>query len=206
MTRSRDLANLGDNSSKLEQQGLVQLVASSVTKGASGSASVNSKGVVTFSGTEFISLNSVFSSSYTIYKLLINLDSNSADATIYLKMRSGTTDASGSNYNLGRDQINRTGAAITSVAQNDVNTGFSLGQVDGQIPGHYLGVDITLHYPFVTSTTLMNYVGTYIGTDSNVYSSAGAGLHTPATSYDGVSLIASSGTITGNILVYGYNQ
>ena len=208
MGRARDLANILSSSGNValdNELGLSLITPTSIAV-TSGSGLISTTGTVSFTSASAISLNNVFSSTYTIYKLLINLDSNSADATIYLKMRSGTTDASGANYNLGRDQINRTGSAITSVAQNDVSTGFSLGQVDGQIPGHYLGVEITLHYPFVTNTTLMNYVGTYIGTDSNVYSSAGAGLHTPFTSYDGVSLIASSGTITGTISVYGYRK
>ncbi len=208
MGRARDLANILSSSGNValdSEMGLALITPTSIAA-TGGSGSIGTTGVVSFTSASAISLNSVFSSNYTIYKLLINLDSNSADATIYLKVRSDTTDASGSNYNLGRDQINRTGSGITSVAQNDVNTGFNIGQVDGQIPGHYFGADITLHYPFVTSTTLMNYVGTYIGTDSNVYSSAGAGLHTPATSYNGVSLIASSGTITGTISVYGYRN
>ena len=81
MSRARDLASLGDNTSKLEQQGLVQIVPSSITKGASGSASVDSKGNVTFSGTESVRFNSVFSSSYqnyfAVYQILMKYIDNS---------------------------------------------------------------------------------------------------------------------------------
>jgi hypothetical protein len=158
----------------------------------------------TFSAVSSQAVNTIFSNAYTNYKVLVTINSNSLDATIFLKLRSGTTDDS-SNYNYGRDAINRTGAAITSVVGNGLTTGFNLGLVDGGVVHPFFGVDLTLFNPFAARYTTLNYVGAYIDTTGNLFGSAGGGHHTLNTSWDGINLIASAGTITGAISVYGFN-
>jgi len=150
------------------------------------------------------SVNDVFSATYTNYKVLITINTNSADATIFLKLRNGVTDDS-TNYNYGRDLINRTGGAISSVVGSGLTTGFNLGQVDNSPALAFFGVDLNLFNPFQARYTTLNYVGHHIDTVGALFGSAGGGCHTLGNAWDGINLIASAGSITGAISVYGYN-
>lgn len=200
MTRSRDLASLGDNSSKLEQQGLIQVIASSVTKGASGSASVDSKGVVTFSGTESISLNGIFTSTYDNYKVLGNLSLSNTTANLLMRYRDSGTDQSSAYYTggmvaftggagafgTGTGATTQTSITLSLNLNNETAVSFSLDVMQPQIS------DTTPTFGFSkrrnSRIDIVNY-NYYFGE-----------------SYDGFTILPSAGTITGNIQVYGYNK
>jgi hypothetical protein len=194
MTRARDLASLGDNTSKLEQQGMVQVIASSVTKGASGSASVDSKGNVTFSGTESISLNGVFSSTYENYRITFYSGSASS-VVVNMRLRVSGSDATGSNYAWA---IYKNAYTTSGSADGATGTAFVLG---------FTGVAATnfsydIFQPFSTIRT--QYLGSHV-TSADVWTGSG-GSHTLANSYDGFTLFPPSGTFSGTVRVYGYNQ
>jgi hypothetical protein len=158
-----------------------------------------------FSGVANQAVSSIFTASYDNYRMLINITSNTADATIFLKLRSGTTDNSATSYNIGRATVDR-GAVRGEVGQNDQTTGWNIGEVDLGVVGHYYGAGIDLHQPNLTRPTIINYLGHYIATNGSLIGSSGAGFHGVSSAFDGVNLIASSGNITGTIQIFGYNQ
>jgi hypothetical protein len=158
-----------------------------------------------FSGVASQAINP-FSATYDVYRLLINITACTADAVIYLKMRSGSTDASSDAYQIGRATVTRTGT-LANDAQNDSTLGWYIGGVDFAVPNtHGFGCVIDLHLPFAVDDTILNYVGHYISSTGAIIGSSGAGAHFLTTSYDGVNLITSAGNITGSISVYGYNK
>ena len=199
MTRARDLANLGDNTSKLEQASLIQIVATSVAKGASGSASVDSKGNVTFSGTESISVNGVFSSTYDAY--YITFAATATGLSSYRNRLSGT-DASGATdyqfqykgtYGAGTDLSGgSTGASSVNYFGN-VNSGTQI-----------IYTQFWLNNVAKADVTTGNLMTLY-NDGSNRHARTGNLWHTLSTAYDGFSII-NSGTMSGTIRVYGHNQ
>jgi hypothetical protein len=196
MTRARDLASLGDNTSKLEQQGMVKIVPSSVAVG-SGTGSVDSLGNVTFTTVSSVSLNDVFSSTYENYMVVLNVISSAADNIIRLRLRASGSDASGSDYTSQALVIFSTtvsGSRITSASSLDIfrqDTSWN-------------GATSFIHKPNLATATQFN--------TSNAWSLEGAriglytGSHSLTTAYTGFSLIPATGTITGTLRVYGIAQ
>jgi hypothetical protein len=199
MTRARDLASLGDNTTKLEQQGLVQVIATSVTKGASGSASVDSKGNVTFSGTESISLNGIFNSTYDNYKIVCDFQAVTSDSDTSFRVRAAGTDLTSSNYVWGRYFVGAANSIPFGTGNNDSGTAFNIGSTT-TTAGQGGNIDIEVHAPMLARrTTIKSFsVGTAWGMTG--------GIVTNTTAYDGITIFLSGQNITGTIRVYGYNQ
>jgi hypothetical protein len=151
------------------------------------------------------SINDVFSATYENYRIILNITSTSADTTLFMKMRVGGSDNSGLLYSYGRGIFNRNGTSGVE-AGSDVSTGWAIGQADSVNTKHWMGTTIDMLMPFLTQVTAFNQVGTFLSTAASFFGTAGGGIHFADTSYDGFSIISSSGTITGTVSVYGYNK
>jgi len=158
-----------------------------------------------FSAVASQAVNTVFSSTYRNYRILFDITANTADATIYLKFRSSTTDNSTSYYyQLG--QFTESSTLTYAVAANQT-TGFSICEVDNNAPSaHYQGVSIDIFRPFEAAFTSGHLQASSISTTGALNGRQGALQHLQAVSYDGINIIASAGNITGAVQVYGYNQ
>lgn len=205
MTRSRDLANLGDNTSKLEQQGLVKIIPSSVAVG-SGTGSADSTGKVTFDGASTVSLNNVFSSTYTHYKIILDVTSVSSVTSpfIGLRLRSNGSDYSTGNHNYARFVANQAGGSAAS--GSTTFTYFLLGTVDDTAAG--FNYEITMFGPN-TSRNYKNIISHGVSDNHGpgaLYLDLVSGKVNITTSYDGFTiLLSAAGNITGTVTVYGFN-
>ena len=183
--------------------GLIQIVPTSIVKGASGSASVSAGGAVTFSGTESISLNGVFSSTYLAYKIVASLSAPSADNFFRIRLRASGTDSSASYFGT-KISINDSG---TTATYND-NNAASLGVFSMDAPNSdtVYSIFTEIINPFSTSKTtfFMNNNGVSQAGVFNAY--LGGGVHNVATSYDGFTLFPDAGNVTGSVRVYGYKN
>ena len=200
MTRARDLASLGDNTSQLEQASLIQTIPSSIAKGASGSASANSKGTVTFSGTESISLNGIFTSTYDNYKILGNLSLSNTTANLLMRYRNSGTDQSSAFYTggmvafaggtgafgTGTGATTQTTMTVSLNLNTETNVSFSLDVMQPKTD------ETTPMFGFSKRRNARIDIVSY-----NYYFGE---------SYDGFTILPGAGTITGNIQVYGYNK
>lgn len=150
-----------------------------------------------FSAVSIQSINNCFSSTYDNYMIAINIDSASADDYINVKLRLSGTDAS-SNYNFVRiAAYASTIFAATSTAQSSgVTLGISAVSGGGATNLYLFNPAKALPTYFDSQGNRKN--GTSIEIDSF------RGAHSSSTAYDGFSLIAGSGTITGKVKVYGY--
>jgi hypothetical protein len=180
--------------------GMKLVVPTSVAVG-SGSGSVSTQGTVTFSGASSISLNSCFSANYSNYKMILNITSFSANNYPVLRLRSGTTDNSSTNYNAAFIERASTGTTVTGYAGSS-STGFQLGYTVNN--GSFNTLE--LFSPFET-----DYTGYFnLSTSKNAtvsspnYVEYKAGTMSVTTPYDGCSIVAGSGTLTGTVRVYGY--
>jgi hypothetical protein len=163
----------------------------------SGGSSSASGGQITFTGVTSISLNGVFSSLYDNYQIILNAF-GSATFTAQLRLRVGGVD----NTTANSYSSQRLSARDTTPASGKVtSTSFDYS---------YLGTDDrdfstgNIARPFLAATTRITSSCTPTGTSLSLSDLAiFAGYHNQTTSYDGFTLTASTGNMTGTIRVYG---
>lgn len=157
----------------------------------------------TFSAASSVSINDVFNADYDNYKIIVDLSDLSADNTVRLKLRVSGSDAS-SDYYSAYNGIRIDGSAFT-FNENNVSTGTLITTGDSGNDNLYGFIgDIT--EPFLVKATKFYGISASSTSTGLIASLSGIGVHYVATSYTGFSLVASTGTITGSIKVYGYRN
>jgi hypothetical protein len=84
-------------------------------------------------------------------------------------------------------------------------TFWNIGDTDASTDGVYT-VSFDIANPFLALKTVTTYVSTSITGVGSLFSNAGGAWNSNATSYDGFSVSASSGNMSGTIYTYGYNK
>ena len=149
-----------------------------------------------------IVVSNCFSASYDVYKIYITAPTSvSANQELRMRLRTGSTSATGGNYYyLGYN-------ATTSGLNHDTNstqTSFIVSKTGSATPS-YSAIELTLLEPFAANTT--KFLTNIIGTDSSLATRRGfnfGGFHDVATSYESLEFVTDTGTITGGkIRVYG---
>ena len=188
MTKARDLASGGF--------GLVLIKPSSVVGGTD-----NGKGTVNFSGQTAVSLNGVFNSTYTNYKIIFHATGASANASITYRIRANGSDASGSNYyRAGTFNYNNSG---TVSPLNASGTSFNLVDILAAAPNRtFLTIEVS--QPNNATETMHTFFSAAQNSTSS-YAFQGMGLHDLTIAYDGFTILFSSSS-SGTISVYGYNK
>ena len=152
-----------------------------------------------FSGVASQSVNDVFTATYRNYKIILNVN-GSVDGTICrLKLRASGTDSSASYY-FGLAQTNSAGTVAGSNG-NNVTTGWTLTNIRNSATARNTA-DVTLYSPQLAIATNYTVTGAF-DNGAIVAGHAGGGTHDAGTAYDGFTLLASSGNITGVVYVYG---
>ena len=186
----------------LNAMGLKNVVPSSVVV-SGGSATTNSNGTVTFSGATSISLNDVFSSTYTNYQLNLVLTSASvADADIRTRLRVSGTDSSSSYYEGGTMQI----AGALSAINNLNITNWDLGRTHSAVePNAHASMNFKVFQPFAARPTTF-YTESISWNNNNTVTFRLGGFHSTLSSYTGITVFSSTGTFGGILSVYGYTN
>lgn len=181
--------------------GLIPIVPTSVDK-SGGTASTTSVGQVTFTGVAAISLNGVFSSNYRNYRLVVNTQAASAVMSVMVRFRtSGVDNTSNSYYQFW------TLKRISGVIQDNSGgpgTAYSIfGKAQSNTYGSYFG-DISSPNTTSQATTVTGLA--HGGDSTNSYNAFTTVLFDGTTAFDGISLYPSTGTFTGTVSIYGYND
>lgn len=152
------------------------------------------------SGTSVSSINidNCFSEKYSQYKIITNITSASATSYIMTRLRAGGTTESTSVYNTQYLYSSSSASAARNTAdtyfiQLNYNVASSSGVTLTEILNPYqskvtTGYSLRADRPETASIELVHYVA---GTDN-------------ANSYDGISVLPTTGTITGTVYIYGY--
>jgi hypothetical protein len=154
-----------------------------------------------FSGVASQSVNDVFSTTYTNYRVVANI-TFSTTAYLNVRMRVAGADNSSNEYVY----------IVTSVASNQsVENSGSNGLVSSFAEFTRQTVDSTvLAYdflnPFDTKNTVVLGSGVWNRSASLINGGWYNGILKNNTSYTGFTLIAQTGNITGTVSVYGYNK
>jgi len=152
-------------------------------------------GSATFTTQSSVSLDNCFSSTYDNY-VITGYCSSSAAASILGRLRASSTDAT-TNYAYAIDEIYLS-AGPSSVLS--ASTTSFLIQGTSSNPHSFVGFNYTIYKPFSASATFMNGMSTR---DQSLLTLRGGLQHSTASSYDGFTIFPGSGTITGQINVYG---
>lgn len=195
-TEVESLATYATQSYASTQPGSKLVVPTSVAVG-SGSGSVDTNGKVTFTTASSVSVNGCFTADYDNYRVIV-IGSSTAGSTTF-RFRTAGTDNSAASY-----QRQYLDATSTSVAGNRVTAQTSISSMELQQTANASVLVMDIHSPFLSQPTgLMNMTNLMT---TNIYVNLLSGAHTGNTSFDGFSIIQSSGTITGTIRVYGYKN
>ena len=153
--------------------------------------------VVNFSGSSTISVNGCFSSTYDNYRIMWNGLGSSA-GLLLMRMRSAGTDRTAADYAWWRNWYGSPGTGNGGVYGD---TSMTVASVDVA----YNGMSLDLFAPYLARYTTYTAQATQQGA-SYIYGITLAGNSTAASSFDGFSLVASAGTMTGSLQIYGYRK
>lgn len=179
--------------------GLVTMTPTSiVVAGAGSSASIQSDGSVDFSAATSLSLNGVFTSAHDNYVVVIRSVSAANTVNLNARLRAAGTDASGSNY--ARQYFSGDGTAI-GAARSTSQTSAPFSNTDAT---NRSGSTTHVYGPALAQPTAWRLVSANGFTSAYIQDEAAT--HSLSTSYDGITLITSSSSVTGNIVVFGYEE
>ena len=165
-----------------------------VSTGTGNSSSISTNGSVTFSTCATLSLNGVFSADYDNYMIVIR-NSTTANQRFDIRFRaSGTDNSTASSY---VNQYWFANGTSVSASRDTLTTGYFAGRGDTQRAGS-IGY---VYGPYLVQPTAWRsiFADDYLNASVADY----AGTHNQSTSYDGISFIATSGSFTGLVCVYG---
>jgi hypothetical protein len=151
------------------------------------------------SGVSTVSLDNVFTTTYSNYRVIIEWESCSATApTMNFRLRVGGTDNSGATayqpkgYSVTSGTLAAFGSAASSFALGKVvstDQSFTLFEIIA--PASARATNFTINHFYSNNNEIWSYAAT----------------HNLATAYDGFTVYPSSGTLTGGkITVYGYKD
>lgn len=152
----------------------------------------------TGSAASSISVSGCFSASYDHYLVMRNLLGSAAGNNLTVRLRSGSTDETGANYRM--QEVYASSTTITggrSTAQTSWLSAF--GTTETTSIG-FAQLWISNPFAAVRTTAWSNFGYTYT-TGPTIDSQVLA--HDLATSYDGLTVLPSAGTLTGSIFIYG---
>ena len=138
-----------------------------------------------------ITLDNVFNTTYENYKIEFNL-TGSTPALVRIRLRDGSGDSTGTNYRFSSQQI--VGGSWANLDNSTTENAFTVG-FNGGIRS---SGTINLYCPNVAVLTSYNAASSY-----EQYGTYGGGTLNVSTQWTGLKIFATSGTITGNVRVYG---
>jgi hypothetical protein len=163
-----------------------------------GSAWGSASGLVylttaTASASAALNINSCFSSTYTNYRIIYNF-TGSTTLELQMRLRLVTTDYSGTEYT---DYGYGMGSGGAFNLQHVNTTQFTIGYVNTSEP---IWGSMDIYSPNVAVKTNFSNLS---GIAASIYEN---GRVNTTTQYDGFSLLASTGNITGTATIYGYSK
>jgi len=155
----------------------------------------------TFSASAAHNVNDVFSTTYQNYLIQLNMDAPSATGYQQLRLRVSGADNTTSNY-FWSGIYNTSNASSPAGEAGGSASSFTYAYVED---AGTASMTLNIANPFETkATSYTNAMGRTSGSVSVLYYNGGA--FNATTSFTGFTLFPASGTITGKVRVYGYNN
>lgn len=184
------------------QPGLVRIIPGSTAYTGGSAPTVSTNGEVTFGSSTVISLNNVFSSAYTNYKILYTSTAGTANTTdVFMRLRNNSGDASSSVYYLTGNLVNNASGAANRVASAHAQWYVTAQRNISDRVGNFW-LDVT--NPYEANPTLSNGQTSYDNGANFVHEQYG-GYHSSGTSYHGFTIYSAS-AFSGKLQVFGYRK
>jgi hypothetical protein len=191
----------------LNTMGLRNVVPTSVTV-ASGSATTNANGLVTFSGATGISLNGVFTGTYRNYKIVAKYrnSTNSNTSATYMRMRASGSDLTSADWVFG-------GSNTTTISSGSVSIG-SWGSWGvslchfGYFTPNFSQASMEITEPNIAAPTgvLINSSALNTSTSAHYSTSFNGGFNSNSVA-DGFTIYSeNTNALSGTIQVFGYTN
>ena len=178
--------------------GLVPMPPTTVGKtGASSTATASANGQVTFTLCETLTLNGVFTSAYSNYRI-VWAGLASANPSLQMRLVTAGTPASATDYN--RQQLVVSSTTVSGLKETSQTSWIICNNLNTVADNFSMDI----FNPKATKETTFNILS--FTTTSGAYWQSVGGVHVLTTSYDGIQFIPSTGNFSGNVTVYGYNQ
>lgn len=195
----RDSAGWYDNQRNI---GLVPMVPTSVDK-SGGTATTSGLGVVTFSGVNSVSLNGIFTTEYSRYRINLNNFASSVNSLLNFRGRTSGTDFTGTNYywSYGWTRTATTAPATNGASSENKVTFGGINSPGYSSGGGWLEID----RPRVAANKIL--IGQFWGSDGTgmIQINNGAFILNSA-QFDGFTIYPATGTLSGDIQVFGFND
>jgi len=161
----------------------------------SGGSASTTLSTTTFTGVTTVSLNGVFTSNYTNYRIITTFTTSVINDITYRLRVSGVDNAGAGAY-----FSQRILASSTTLAALGQTESFAVIGAAETTRAASFAVDIFRPQQALTT----NWASDCVYSTSNVSYRKLAGTHNVASGFDGMTLIPSAGNITGTITIYGY--
>lgn len=207
MARSRDLSKVLSSSTAVatdSELALVPIIPTSVTV-TSGTSSIGTNGLVTFTSASAVSLNGIFTSSYTNYRAIVNMDAHSVSGDVVVRLRNSGSDNSSSVYGNAVFYMNSGGSYGGGVI-GATGTYWTISYLSSAVAAsNYI---LEFFNPQVSKQTGMTSWQVRHDSTSNGTCEYRTGTHVHGTSasYDSATVYSLSGTMTGTVKFYGYKN
>ena len=178
--------------------GLVSMKPSSIAHSGT-SASINADGGVDFTAVTSLSLNGVFTSEIDNYLVVTYFVTSSTSLLGSLRLRSGGSDNSASNYAFQYLDISTTFKNAARSTSQDFSYFHLGGDYTSGVTAHFYGPALAQPTAWRTITNKGDSVNPSQWFDS-------ANTHSASTSFDGFTIYHASVNFTGNVHVFGYEE
>lgn len=177
--------------------GLVVMIPTILTvEGTGSSGSINPDGSIDFSLATALSLNGIFTSGYTNYVCSLSFTA-SAGSGLDCRLRTNS-DVTATNYT--NQELTVSGTTITAQRFSATNYFF----ITRTTASARHGVQLLLYGPALAESTAVRTINSESNTGARI--SDHAGTHSLNNSYDGLSFYPGSGTFSGTVTVFGYEE
>jgi hypothetical protein len=183
------------SSRSLAKPGMVLIKPTSIAHSGT-SASIGTNGQVTFTAVTSLSLNGVFSATYDNYVVALT-GTTSSNAFVRCRMFDGSAPVTTGTYTI--QHINANDTSVTSGRDGTQSwLDFTNWTSGGSL---WSGSMISVYGPFLAQPTAIRFVNLDNSSSARIYETAGT--HSLSTSYPGLNLFPSAGSISGTVSVYG---
>ena len=156
------------------------------------------RSTATFSAVTTASFSNVFDpATFSRYRVTVTGDGSSTGGLLYARFRTGTTDTTSSTYLWayhGRSNV----AALGGGSGSDTAMFLGYSRVFYYILDFFFNAASSQFYARLINNSF-SYSGDWV-------SITGIGSNTNSSAFNGFTLFANAGTITGDVHIYGYNQ
>lgn len=159
----------------------------------------------TVSASSGTTVDNVFTSDYTNYKIIAHLTGfHTTTQQFQMVLRASSTDDTNSSYSSGVRTF-RISADAEFETRNDATTSWNVSGWDGSQTGNAISREISLFGPQSNRRTLFSGTGMTDEVAEQQFIYFGGSFEN-TTSFDGIKIYPSAGTWTGQINIYGYAE